>query len=78
MYNIKYKNLKERGKVMTDKEIAMQITLKAIESGLIYKKRVDTTVSDSNSKNADEIANFFTTIYNTIHKVDDAISVAVQ
>lgn len=63
---------------MTDKEIAMQITLKAIESGLIFKNRVDTSVSDTNSQNADEIANFFTTIYKAVYNVDDVIDVAAQ
>lgn len=77
MYNIKYKNLKERIKAMTDKEMALQITLKAIESGMIYKSNGDTR-TDINKNTAESIADFFTTIFKTVCNAEDVINDAAQ
>lgn len=62
---------------MTDKEIAMQITVKAIDARMVKITKAD-TMSESNEKNADEVAKFFSKIYKTVHDFEDTISVAAQ
>lgn len=76
MYNISYKNLEERRKAKMDsREIALQITLKAIECKIINtdddyaaegKTKTDFTKA-LNQFAADEIAEFYTTIYKAIN-----------
>lgn len=56
---------------MSDREIALQITLKAIESGMIYKGRSENGVSDANEKTANEIGKFYTIVYKAVGKIDE-------
>lgn len=50
---------------MTYNEIALQITLKAIESGMIHKGRGE-DVYEANENTANEIGKFYNSIYNSI------------
>ncbi len=54
---------------MTEKEIAMHITLKAIENGFIFKNRVETK-EESNEISASETAKFYKTIYKAVSNAD--------
>lgn len=56
---------------MSDREIALQITLKAIESGMIYKGRSENGVSDANEITANEIGKFYTIVYKAVGKIDE-------
>lgn len=52
---------------MTEKEIAMQLTLKAMECGYIAKGVIEKSISEQNERRASEIGKFFNTIYTEIH-----------
>lgn len=52
---------------MTEKEIAMQLTLKAMECGYIVKSVLGKHASEQDEMNASEISKFFNTIYTEIH-----------
>lgn len=52
---------------MTEKEIAMQLTLKAMECGYIVRSSMGKPVSEQNERNALKIGKFFNTIYTEIH-----------
>lgn len=52
---------------MTEKEIAMQLTLKAMECGYIVRSSMEKPVSEQNEINALEIGKLFNAIYTEIH-----------
>lgn len=60
-------------------EIALQLTLKAIESGNVIKgslginSNTSENISGKNTFNANEIAKFYTTIYNAINTDSDFV-----
>ncbi len=62
---------------MSNKEIAMQLTLKAIECGYISKasdvaaKTMRELSSDKNSFNAEEIAKFYEKILSVVDKPEE-------
>lgn len=62
---------------MTDKEMALQITLQAIQSGMIIKDRGDTRAT-TNSNVADSISEFFIKIYKTVFYANEIINDEVQ
>lgn len=56
---------------MNYNEIALQITLKAIEHGMIFKGKGE-SVSEINEKTANEVGKFYNSIYNAIeHSGED-------